>query len=81
MAFVRKVAPGEASGALAKIYREAVQRAGKVFEILQVQSLDPRALQASMGLYLATTMAPGPLPRWFRELLAVRTSRLNRCPY
>jgi hypothetical protein len=64
---------------LAAIYREATQRAGKVFEVLQVQSLDPRALQASLGLYLATTVAPGSLPRWFRELLAASVSRWNEC--
>jgi alkylhydroperoxidase family enzyme len=81
MAFIDKVPPGQAKGPLAQIYSEAVQRAGKVFEILQVQSLDARALRASMSLYLATVIAPGPLPRWFRELLAVTVSRLNRCHY
>ena len=82
MAFLRTVAPAEATGPLAAIYRAAVERAGKVFQILQVQSLEPRTLQASMGLYLATTTDPrSPLPRWFRELLAVRVSRLNHCVY
>ena len=82
MAFIRKVAPGSAEGPLAAIYRAAIERAGKVFQILQVQSLEPRTLQASMGLYMATTTAStSPLPRWFRELLAVRVSRLNRCVY
>jgi alkylhydroperoxidase family enzyme len=81
MAFVRKIPPGEADGLLERIYRDAVQRAGKVFEILQVQSLDAKALQASIGLYAATTVLPGALPRWFRELLAVTVSRLNHCHY
>ncbi|GAB4159554.1 MAG: hypothetical protein Fur0037_26740 [Planctomycetota bacterium] len=81
MAYIRKVDPRDAEGRLARLYREAVRRAGKVFQIVQVQSLDPRALEAGMALYAATTVAPGPLPRWFRELLAVRVSRLNRCRY
>jgi alkylhydroperoxidase family enzyme len=82
LAFLRTVAPAEATGPLASIYRRAIERAGKVFQILQVQSLEPRTLQASMGLYLATTTDPrSPLPRWFRELLAVRVSRLNHCVY
>ncbi len=82
MAFIRTVRPGEEEGALRPIYQAAMQRAGKVFQILQVQSLEPRTLQASMGLYLATTTDPrSVLPRWFRELLAVTTSRLNQCVY
>jgi alkylhydroperoxidase family enzyme len=82
VAFVGKVEPADAKGPLAAIYRAAIERAGKVFQILQVQSLEPRTLQASMGLYLATTTDPrSPLPRWFRELLAVRVSRLNHCVY
>lgn len=82
MAFIRKVAPADASGPLVAIYRAAMERAGKVFQILQVQSLEPRTLQASMGLYMATTTDKhSPLPRWFRELLAVRVSRLNHCVY
>ena len=82
MAFIRKVEPGDAQGQLAAVYRAASERAGKVFQILQVQSLQPRTLQASLGLYFATTTDQhSPLPRWFRELLAVRVSRLNHCVY
>ena len=35
-----------------------------------------------MSLYGATTTRPdAPLPRWFRELIAVTVSRLNHCFY
>jgi alkylhydroperoxidase family enzyme len=82
MAWIAKVPVAEAQGALEPIYDAALQRAGKVFEILQIQSLEPRTLQAGLQLYSATTTDPrSPLPRWFRELLAVRVSRLNHCVY
>jgi alkylhydroperoxidase family enzyme len=35
-----------------------------------------------MRLYVATTTSPrSPLPRWFRELIAVEVSRANDCSY
>ena len=82
MAWIRQVGEHEAEGRLARIYKSAIERAGKVYGILRIMSLDPGSLQASMGLYTATTTSPrGPLPRWFRELIAVTVSRLNHCYY
>jgi hypothetical protein len=82
MAWIETVPPGRADGALARIYADAQARAGRVFQILQVQSLEPATLAASLGLYFATTTQPrSPLPRWFRELVAVTVSRANRCHY
>jgi alkylhydroperoxidase family enzyme len=82
MAWIRTIAPATATGRLAKIYQAALARAGRVFGILRVQSLDAGILEASMQLYMATTTSPrSPLPRWFRELIAVRVSRLNDCFY
>jgi alkylhydroperoxidase family enzyme len=82
MAWIRTIADDEAEGALAKQYRDAIARAGKVYGIVRLMSLEPGILHASMGLYAATTVAPrSPLPRWFRELIAVHVSRLNQCHY
>jgi len=82
MAFVRKVPITQARGALRQIYDAAVQRAGKVFEILQVQSLNPKSLQAMLGLYTATTTDPqSSLPRWVREAIATVVSKANHCVY
>ena len=82
MAWIRTVPEGKAEGALAPIYDAAVHRAGKVFGILRVMSINPTILKASMAFYSATTTHPrSPLPRWFRELVAVHVSRLNDCFY
>jgi hypothetical protein len=74
MAHVETVAVDAATGELGAIYGAAIARAGKVFQILQVQSLNPRSLRASLQLYQATTVAGSEgLPRWMREA--------NNCHY
>ena len=82
MAWIETVPEGEAKGRLAPIYGAAMQRAGRVYGVVRLMSIQPEILQASMGLYMATTThARSPLPRWFRELVAVHVSRLNDCFY
>ncbi len=81
MAWIKTVEPEEATGILKKEYARAVKRAGKVFNILKVQSLNPKTLHASMELYLATMHAPSGLSRAERELLAVVVYWANNCFY
>lgn len=81
MSFIKTVSPEEATGRLAAIYAAAVQRAGKVYKILQIQSPNPAVLTASMQLYTATMFAPSPLSRAERESIAVVVSRVNHCRY
>lgn len=81
MAWIKTIGPKDATGELRKEYSRAVKRAGKVFNILKIQSLNPETLHASMGLYLATMHAPSGLSRAERELLAVVVSWANNCFY
>ncbi len=82
MAWIRTVPDEKAEGRLARIFEAAKARAGRVFGIVRLMSLDPTILQASMQIYTATTTSPKlPLPRWFRELVAVEVSRTNDCFY
>jgi alkylhydroperoxidase family enzyme len=81
MAYIKKVEPGAAVGPLKDEYDAAIERAGKVFQILQVQSLNPETLHASLGLYLAAMHGPSGLARAEREMLAVVVSRANDCFY
>ncbi|HEU5439799.1 MAG TPA: carboxymuconolactone decarboxylase family protein [Ktedonobacterales bacterium] len=71
----------EAEGSLRAEYEAAIKRAGKVFNVVSIQSLSPRVLRASIGLYTALMMAQGALPRWTRELLATVVSHANGCHY
>jgi uncharacterized peroxidase-related enzyme len=81
MAWIKTIEPDQASGELKAEYDRAVERAGKVFNILKIQSLNPRTLHASMELYLATMRAPSGLSRAERELLGTVVSWANHCFY
>ena len=79
MAWIKMIEPLEATGELKQEYDAAEERAGKVFNILKVQSLNPPALQASMQLYRATMFGPSGLSRAEREMLATVVSWANHC--
>jgi alkylhydroperoxidase family enzyme len=81
MAYIETVPPGEAKGRLASIYETAVGRAGRVYEILRIQSPNPATLEASMKLYTTVMHGPSPLTRIEREAMAVVVSRANDCFY
>ena len=81
MAWIKVVEPEDATGELKQQYDEAVERAGKVFNILKVQSLNPLALKASMEIYKVTMYGPSGLSRAEREMLATVVSWANRCFY
>lgn len=81
MAHIRQIPTAEATGLLRRIYDEALARAGRVWGILRVQSLNPAALDASIGMYKAIMFGPSPLTRAQREMLAAVVSRANDCFY
>lgn len=87
MAWIRTIADDEAEGFLARQFAAAIERAGRVFGIVRLMSLQPRTLDASLKLYRAVMFGrerdfgSGGLARRQRELLAVVVSRANRCHY
>ncbi len=81
MAWIKTIEPGEATGELKAEYDKGVRRAGRVFNILKVQSLNPATLRASMAMYLTTMHGPSGLSRVERELLATVVSWANHCFY
>ncbi len=81
MAWIKVVEPPEAAGELKQEYDAALERAGKVFNILKVQSLNPAALAASMQMYRTTMFGPSGLSRAEREMLATVVSWANHCFY
>ena len=81
MAHLRLIDEGEAEGLLKEEYDAAVERAGKVFNILKSMSLNPPVLRASMELYKAIMFGPSGLSRQDRELLATVVSAANECYY
>ncbi|MFQ5927773.1 MAG: peroxidase [Terriglobia bacterium] len=81
MAWIRTIPPEEATGELKQHYDAAIKRAGRVFNIVRLQSLNPRALAASVNLYQALMLAPGSLSRPVREMLATVVSATMDCFY
>lgn len=79
MAYIKLTTESEADGKLAGIYEAARKRAGRVFNILKIQSQNADTLQAMLELYAAAVKGPSPLRRAQREMLAVVTSRANEC--
>ncbi len=81
MAWIETIAPDKAEGLLAAVYRAAVERAGRVFNILRIQSLNPPVLRASMAMYQEVMLNESVLSRARREMIATVVSRINGCHY
>ncbi|HEY4621193.1 MAG TPA: hypothetical protein VIG93_05785 [Gaiellaceae bacterium] len=71
----------EAEGLLKEEYDAAVERAGKVFNILKAMSLRPAVLRASIELYREIMFGESGLSRQERELLATVASAEQSCHY
>jgi len=82
MAWIETVSPDRAQGLLARLYDAAVRRAGKVFQIIRIQSPRPETLRASTQLYGEIMHSPrSPLSRARREMIATVVSAANHCHY
>jgi alkylhydroperoxidase family enzyme len=81
MAWIRVVPVGEAKGLLGRHYRAAISRAGRLWNIVAVMGVNPRALGASMRFYSVLMHGRSPLDRARREMLATVVSTANHCRY
>ena len=88
MSWIRTVAPEEATGLLRQIYDAAVRRAGRVYNVVRLQSLRPKALDASMQLYLelrlqgfgirAGANAPDQIEPWLAVIPEARSCAVHQ---
>ena len=82
MAWIKTIEPAQAAGLLKRLYDAAIERAGKVFNIIRIQSLRPKVLRSSTQLYAELMHgAEGGIGRAQREMIAVVVSRANGCHY
>jgi len=81
MAYIPLTHPDDAEGPLKAQYDAAVQRAGRVWNIVRTMSPNPRVLQASMRVYGEVMKGESPLSRAQREMVAVVVSKTNDCFY
>ena len=81
MPYLRLIDEDEAEGLLREEYDAAIERAGKVFNILKAMSLRPAVLRASIELYQEIMFGESGLSRQDRELLATVASAEQGCHY
>lgn len=81
MAWIREIPREEATGLLRRELDAAVGRAGRVWNIVQVMSLNAPVLKSAMAHYAAVMFGPSPLSRFRRELLATVVSAELDCFY
>ncbi len=81
MAWITEIPREEAAGLLKEELDAAMRRAGRVWNIVQVMSLNAPVLKTSMAQYAAIMFGPSPLSRFQRELLATVVSAELDCFY
>lgn len=81
MPYIKQITIDQATGLLKRELEKAVARAGRVWNIVQIMSLNGRTMKSAMEMYGATMFAESPLSRQQREMLAVVVSKINRCDY
>ena len=81
MAWITEIPPKEATGLLRRELEASVKRSGRVWNIVQVMSLNAPVLKATMDQYIAIMFGPSPLSRVQRELLATVVSAELDCFY
>ncbi|RMF68678.1 MAG: peroxidase [Calditrichaeota bacterium] len=81
MAWIETISEADAKGSLKQQYDAAVRRAGRVFNIVKINSLKPEVMRPFMQVYLQLMHGPSGLSRAQREMIAVVVSRLNQCHY
>ena len=81
MPWIKQIPAAEATGLLKAEFDKALQRAGRVWHIVHIMSLNPRVMRDSIQLYITAMMGESPLTRAQREMVAVVVSCENNCHY
>ncbi len=81
MAWINEIPPEQATGRLRRELDNAVKRAGRVWNIVQVMSVNPAVLRSSMQFYVTIMHGKSPLTRFQRELVATAVSAELNCHY
>ncbi len=81
MPWIRQIPIEEATGLLKRQFDAAIRRAGRVWNIVHIMSLNPEAMRASLAFYTTIMHGRSPLTRAQREMLAVVVSKTNNCHY
>ncbi len=81
MPWIKQITVEDATGLLKKELDKAIQRAGRLWHIVHIMSLNPLVLKTSMDQYGAIMKGRSPLSRAQREMLATVVAVENDCYY
>jgi alkylhydroperoxidase family enzyme len=81
MPWIHQVPVSEATGLLRKLFDEALARAGRIWNIVHIMSVNPPLLRDSIAFYGTLMFKTSPLTRSQRELLATVVSAELDCHY
>jgi len=81
MPWIPQILPEQATGLLKSELDKAIKRAGRVWGIVQIMSLNARTLKTSMELYGSIMHGGSPLSRAQREMLATVVAAELGCVY
>ena len=81
MPWIEQIAVADATGMLKREFDKALDRAGRVWNIVHIMSLNPRTMKASMDQYGAIMHGRSPLSRGQREMLATVVAVELDCHY
>ncbi|MGH3649572.1 MAG: hypothetical protein ACRDU9_02600 [Acidimicrobiia bacterium] len=81
MAHIHLLPYDEATGVARREYKAAMKRAGRIWNIVSIQSQLPAVMRDSMRIYQSIMFGPSPLSRAQREMMGVVTSQANDCHY
>jgi alkylhydroperoxidase family enzyme len=81
MPWIEQVPIDKATGFLKKQFDSAIERAGRVWHIVHIMSLNPRVMKTSIDQYGAIMFGKSPLSRVQREMLATVVSKELDCYY
>lgn len=81
MPWIKQIPIAEATGLLKDEFDKALKRAGRVWHIVHIMSVNPRAMRDSIAFYATIMMGESPLTRVQHELLATVVSAELHCYY
>jgi alkylhydroperoxidase family enzyme len=81
MPWIEQISYEKATGLLKQEFDNAIRRAGRIWGIVSIMSLNPGVMKASMELYGAIMHRSSPLSRARREMLATVVAVELHCPY
>ena len=81
MAWIRTISEEEATEDVARQYKAAVKRAGRVFHIVELQSLRPDIMRTFMELYIKIMHGASGLSRVEREEISRAATSGTEWPF